>query len=221
MSTIYQWWRDVRLKFVSTLALALAVCFTVVACSGGNTASSGGNQEVAGLSPEVVVDYIHTVAESDRTAYTKHVIGRLTKLEGKENEKGVVPAEATEFWQQENGVPLPAQMFRMGAELASEDGNFTYGLISPWNINDNQAPKDDFEKEGMAQVVETSEPYKAYREIGGSKYYSAIYPDVAVADACVTCHNEHPVHKERYADKVFKKGDVMGGVVINLPLKGA
>ncbi|MBE9029783.1 DUF3365 domain-containing protein [filamentous cyanobacterium LEGE 11480] len=224
MSAIYQWWRSLRLKFVSTLALALAICFTVVACGGGASTSSsggGGGTTVAGISPEVVVDYIHKVAESDRTAYTKHVIGRLTKLEGKDNKKGVVTAEATEFWKQEKGVPLPAQMFRMGAELASEDGNFTIGLISPWNINDNQAPKDDFEKAGMAKVVETAEPYKAAREIAGKKYYSAIYPDIAVADACVSCHNDHPVHKERHADKVFKKGDVMGGVVINLPLKGA
>ena len=218
MSTIYQWWRSLRLKFVGMVALGLAVAITAVACGGG---SGGGEGESVGISPELVVDYIHTVAESDRTAYTKHVIGRLEVLEGDENAKGVVPAEATEFWEQEEGIPLPAQMFRMGAELASSEGDFTYGLISPWNINDNQAPKDDFEKEGMDKVVETGEPYKAYREIAGSKYFSAIYPDIAVADACVTCHNEHPVHKERYPDKVFKLDDVMGGVVINLPLGGA
>ena len=133
----------------------------------------------------------------------------------------MVNAEATEAWQQKNGIPLPAQMFRMGSELASEDGDFTIGLISPWNINDNQSPKDDFEKTGMQKVVETGQPYKEYREIAGQKYLSAIYPDKAVAEACVTCHNTHPIHKERYPDKVFKLGDVMGGVVINLPLNNA
>ena len=36
-------------------------------------------------------------------------------------------------------------------------------------------------------------------------------------DGCWTagCHN---FHEERYPDKVFEMGDVMGGVVINLPI---
>ena len=209
------WMQGIRTKFFGLIAIALAVCLTIVACGGSPQASQS---EKVGISPEIVVDYIHKVAESDRTAYTKHVVNRLKTLEGNKKPKGVVNAEATEAWQQKNGIPLPAQMFRMGSELASESGDFTIGLISLWNINDNQAPKDEFEKVGMEKVVETGEPYKEYREIAGQKYMSAIYPDVAVAEACVSCHNRHPVHKERYPDKIFALGDVMGGVVINLPL---
>ncbi|MGK7876210.1 MAG: DUF3365 domain-containing protein [Xenococcaceae cyanobacterium] len=209
--------RRIKTKTLALFALAAVICFTAIACSGaGSQNQAGGN----GISPELVVDYIHTVAESDRTAYTKHVVNRLKKLEGNVKAKGVVNAEANEAWQQTGGIPLPAQMFRMGAELASEKGAFTYGLISLWNINDKQSPQDEFEKVGMEKVVETGEPYKEYREIAGKKYFSAIYPDKAVAEACVSCHNDHPIHKERYPDKVFKLGDVMGGVVINLPLEG-
>ena len=208
----------IKLKAMALIALALTICFTVIACGGDETASNANSGGAGGIDPSLVVDYIHKVAESDRTAYTKHVINRLTVLEGIEKPKGVVEGEATEAWEENDGIPLPAQMFRMGAELASESGDFTIGLISPWNINDNQAPKNDFEKEGMDKVVETGEPYKAEQEIGGQKYYSAIYPDKAVAEACVTCHNTHPIHKERFPEKEFKLGDVMGGVVINLPL---
>ncbi|NEQ79095.1 MAG: DUF3365 domain-containing protein, partial [Moorea sp. SIO2I5] len=82
------------------------------------------------------------------------------------------------------------------------------------------APKSEFEKKAMAEVVETGEPYKDYQEIAGTTYYSAVYPDKAVAEACVSCHNTHPVHKERYPDKVFEMGEVMGGIIINLPLEG-
>ncbi len=205
--------KSLKTKTLVLFALAITICFTAISCSGG-----GGSQASSGISPSLVVDYIHSVAEADRTAYTKHVVNRLQTLEGQEKPDGVVPAEATEAWQQGNGIPLPAQMFRLGAELASEKGQFTYGLISPWNINDSQAPKGEFEEAGMQQVVETGEPYKAEREIGGQKYFSAIYPDKAIAEACVSCHNNHPIHKERHPDKVFKLGDVMGGVVINLPL---
>ena len=208
--------RQFKTRAAALFALAAAILFTVVACSSGPAQDQG----QAGIAPELVVDYIHTVAESDRTAYTKHVVNRLKKLEGNEKPDGVVPAEAMEGWKEADGIPLPAQMFRLGAELASEDGAFTYSLISPWNINDNQAPKGDFETEGMQKVIETGEPYKGYQEVGDQKYYSAIYPDKAVAEACVSCHNNHPVHKERYPEKEFKMGDVMGGVVINLPIEG-
>lgn len=210
--------QNIKTKTIGLIALAVTICFTAIACSGG-----GSTQAEAGIPPEVAVDYVHTVLLADRTAYTKHVVNRLTKLEGKEKPDGVVPAEATEGWDQTGGVPLPAQMFRLGSELAADTAEekgigFTYNLISTWNINDSQAPKSEFEKKAMEIVNETGEPYKEYQEIGGQKYFSALYPDKAVAEACVTCHNTHPVHLERYPDKVFKMDDVMGGIMINLPI---
>ncbi len=212
------WTRSTKSKITAIIVFALTLVITAVACSGG-----GGNQaaNADGIPPEVVVDYIHTVAASDRTAYTRHVVNRLSTLEGIENEDGVIEAEATEFWEENDGIPLPAQMFRMGAELASEGGNFTIGLISTWYINDAHEPRGEFEETGVKEVEETGETYKGYQEVSGQRYYSAIYPDKAVAPACVSCHNTHPVHLERYPDKVFEMGDVMGGVIINLPLDNA
>ena len=209
----------VKTKTIGLIALAITICFTAIACSGG-----GSTQTEAGISPEVVVDYVHTVLMADRTAYTQHVVNRLKTLEGKDKADGVVPAEATEGWDQAGGVPLPAQMFRLGSEVAAETADekgigFTYNLISTWNINDSQAPKSEFEKKAMEEVNKTGEPYKEYQEIGGQQYFSALYPDKAVAEACVSCHNNHPVHLERYPDKKFEMDDVMGGVIINLPIE--
>lgn len=214
MLTMNNLFSRTKTKIIGLIALAITICFTAIACGGGSS-----TQAAAGVAPELVVDYIHTVLLADRTAYTKHVINRLQKLEGKEKPDGVVPAEATEGWQQTGGVPLPAQMFRLGSEVALENSDaFTYGLISPWNLNDNQAPRNEFEKTAMDEVVKTGEPYKGYQEIAGQTYYSAVYPDKAVAEACVTCHNTHPVHLEKYPDKVFQLDDVMGGIIINLPI---
>ncbi|MDJ0743540.1 MAG: DUF3365 domain-containing protein [Xenococcaceae cyanobacterium MO_167.B27] len=209
----------IKTKAIGLIALATTICFTAIACSG--TVNS--TQATPGIPPEVVVDYIHTVLLADRTAYTKHVVNRLKTLEGKTKAKGVVPAEATEGWEETGGIPLPAQMFRLGSEIAAETSEekgigFTYNLISTWNLNDNHAPKSDFEKRAMEEVNKTGEPYKEYQEIGGQKYFSALYPDKAVAEACVTCHNTHPIHLELYPDKKFKLDDVMGGVIINLPI---
>jgi hypothetical protein len=46
-------------------------------------------------------------------------------------------------------------------------------------------------------------------------YFQAIYADRAVSQACVDCHNTHP-HSPK---KDFKLGDVMGGLVIEIPLE--
>ena len=49
---------------------------------------------------------------------------------------------------------------------------------------------------------------------GGKKYFTAVYADIAVATPCVGCHNGH----KDTPKKGFKMGDVMGGVVIRIPL---
>ena len=207
--------KRVRARTLALLALAAAVCFAAVGCSGGSstTATAGPT-----ISPDLVADYIHTVLAADRTAYTKHVVNRVKTLEGKPKETGVLEVESTEGWQQTDGIPLPAQMFRLGSEIANESGYFTYNLISPWYINDNHGPKSEFETTALDAMVESGEPYKGYQEVGDQAYFSAMYPDKAVAEACVTCHNTHPIHLERYPDKIFEMGEVMGGVVINIPV---
>lgn len=212
--------RRLRAKTMALLALAAAICFTAVACSGGG---GGGTATATGpaIAPELVADYIHTVMAADRTAYVKHVVNRVKTLEGKAKEEGVLEVESTEGWLQTDGIPLPAQMFRLGSEIANEEGGgaFTYNLISTWNLNDSQGPKSDFEKASIEEMNETAEPVKGYQEVGDQAYFSAMYPDLAVAEACVTCHNTHPLHLERYPDKVFELGDVMGGVIINIPVE--
>ena len=211
-----------KTRTIGLIAIAITICFTAIACGGGGTTT----EAAGGISPEVAVDYVHTVLLADRTAYTKHVVSRLKKLEGKDKPDGVIDAEATEGWEETDGVPLPAQMFRLGSEVALETAEkkgigFTYNLISTWNINDSHAPKSEFEKTAMEEVDKTGEPYKGYQEISGQKFFSAVYPDKAVAESCASCHNTHPVHLERYPDKVFKLDDVMGGIIINLPIESS
>ena len=218
MTLVQRWMNTLRTRTVAFIAIITAVAVTAVACGGGGSTTA---TAAPGIAPELVADYIHTVMEADRTAYTRHVVNRATTLEGKENTDGVVPVEATEAWQQGEGIPLPAQMFRLGSEIANEKGYFTYNLISPWYINDSHEPKEGFEQTAMNALLETSEPYKDYQEVGDQQFFSALYPDIAVAEACVTCHNTHPIHLERYPDKQFVMDEVMGAVVINIPLEGA
>ena len=163
--------------------------------------------KATGISPKVMADALHAVMESDRTVYTRNVVNRL------QNEENVI--KASEHWKDEKALPLPAQMFRMGAEMVqSKNAGFTYSLLSPWPVNKQNAPKTDAEKAGLDFIVanEGTENYYTEETLGGKKYFTAVYADVAVAKACITCHNDHKDSPRTD----FKMGDVMGGVVIRI-----
>ena len=162
----------------------------------------------AEITPQRMADSIYAVIESDRSVYTRNVVQRL------QNEEEVITAE--EHWKQEQALPLPAQMLRMGAEgVAEKDSGFSYALLSQWPINKQNAPKTPMEKEGLAFVENNpGKNFYGTEELGGKKYYTAVYSDVAVSKACVKCHNDH-LDSPRTD---FKLGDLMGGVVLRISL---
>jgi len=164
--------------------------------------------EANGISPQEMADALHAVMAADRTIYTQKVVNRLM------NAEQVI--EASEHWQDDKALPLPAQMFRMGAEMVSDQNvGFTYALLSMWPINKQNAPKTDAEKVGLQQVADNpNENYYTEEKLGGKTYFTAIYADTAVAQACVECHNSH----QDSPRSDFEIGDVMGGIVVRIPL---
>jgi len=165
-------------------------------------------EQSAGVSPKLMADAIHSVLEADRTVYTKKVITRLVK------EEKVI--KASEQFEDDKALPLPAQMFRFGSELVAEkDSGFSYSLQSLWPINKQNEPKTEAEKTGLKYIADNpGQNYYTEETLGGTNYYTAVYPDVAVAPPCVDCHNDH----KDTPKTDFKIGDVMGGVVIRIPL---
>lgn len=162
----------------------------------------------SGYSPRQMADALFTVMASDRAVYTKNVVQRL------QNDEKVI--KASEHWQDDKALPLPAQMFRMGAEtVAGKNAGFTYALLSLWPINKQNEPKTDVEKIGLKYIADAkgASNYYADEVLGGKKYFTAVYPDVAVSPACVKCHNNH----EDSPRTDFALNDVMGGVVIRIP----
>jgi hypothetical protein len=163
----------------------------------------------SGFTPKQMADGLFAVMSSDRAVYTKQVVNRL------QNEEKVL--KATEHWKDDKTLPLPAQMFRMGAEeVTAKNPGFSYALLSLWPINKQNAPKTDAEKAGLQFVAESKGATNYYAEetLGGKKYYTAVYADIAVSKACVTCHNGHADTPR----EDFALNDVMGGVVIRLPI---
>lgn len=193
-----------------TKRIALHVALTVGgltlgACGGSPPAEAS---KTASVTPRQMADALHAVMEADRTVYTRHVVNRL------QNEEKVI--KASEHWRDEKALPLPAQMFRMGSEMAAQkNAGFSYALLSMWPVNRQNAPKTDAEKAGLQAVVDTKgENYYTEETLNGKMYFTAVYPDVAVAPACISCHNAH-----RDSPRTdFQMGDVMGGVVVRIPV---
>lgn len=160
----------------------------------------------AGVAPQKLADAVHAVLEADRAVYTREVVNRL------QNELGVI--KASEHWREDKALPLPAQMFRMGADLvAQQEAGVHYALLSPWPISRQNLPRTDVEKTGLDFVVKNpGQSFYGNEKLGDQSYFTAVYPDKAVAQACVDCHNQHASSPRRD----FALGDIMGGVVVRI-----
>jgi hypothetical protein len=190
-----------RVRSLCPLTLAVLVAVFVGGC--------GDRSQPEAISPQTVADAVHAVVEADRAVYASVVVNRL------QDEEKVIKASA--HWKDDKALPLPSQMLRLGAEKAAKkDLGFTYALLSQWPVNKQNAPKTAAEKTGLQFVVENpGKNYYTEEELGGARFFTAVYPDVAVAPACVECHNHH----QDSPRTDFKLGDVMGGVVVRVPLK--
>ncbi len=165
------------------------------------------------ITPKTMADALHMVMDSDRAVYTRRIVNRLAA-----KDKVIT---ASEHFEDEQALVLPAQMFRFGAEMVAEraaespDVNFSYSLQSLWPINKQNAPKTDAEKVGLKFVAENKgENYYTTEKLGDQDYFTAVYADTAVSPVCASCHNDH-IDTPR---SDFKIGDVMGGVVIRIPV---
>ena len=160
-----------------------------------------------GISPEKVADYVHAIIQADRTIYTTLVVTRM-------QDKHIV--NATEHWEQDNALPLPAQFLHHSGRLVAESGRgIRYRLISLSPIYQRNAPATDFERNALITLTRLPDhPVTGIVSSGKKQFFQAIYPDRAVSATCVSCHNSHPLSPKRD----FKTNDVMGGIAITIPL---
>jgi len=170
------------------------------------TVSMASDQEA--IPPGTVADYIHAILEADRTFYTIHVVERMQKGQG--------PAASEDWRAKKNLLPLPAQFLKESGDLAAKTGSTVrYRLISLWPINPDNGPYGEIEKKGLETVRDHPDRTATARvTVGTQVYFQAIYPDHAVSETCIACHNTHP----RSPKHDFKMNDVMGGLLIEIPL---
>ena len=160
-----------------------------------------------GIPAETVADHVHAVLQADRAFYTIDVVERMQA-------KGIVVA--SENWRETNTLPLPAQFLQESNRLVgSTRTGIGYRLTSLWPINKRNGPKTESEHAGLQETL--LHPTRPYTEVvmnGQDLYLQAVYADKAVSQACIGCHNAHPDSPKRD----FKQNDVMGGMIVTIPL---
>jgi hypothetical protein len=142
--------------------------------------------------PQEMADALHTVIAADQERCFQP--GR---------ELSLMAAHAVELREASQSVQ------QQGAE-------FHYVLRSLWPINPKSAPETETEKTGLRFVAGDPESnYYAEESLGGRRYFTAVYAVAATGGACADCHNRDV----RSPKKDFKAGDVMGGLIVRVPLE--
>lgn len=149
------------------------------------------------VSTRKMANSLHAVIAADQQAYAELVA----------QAKG--PAAAA--------LPPHAQVLRQAAQSIQKKGaEFSYTLRSLTPINASNGPQTDGEKAGLDFVAQNpGEVYTTEEELGGRSYFTAIYAERATIASCVECHNADGKSPRRD----WKVGDVMGAVVVRVPLE--
>ncbi len=198
------------------------------------------NAQIIELQATKMAATIATQVVTDRKHYVQKVVSKL---------------KGTEFGAKEGAdpdsphVPLPAT-FVMGVadEISNNQHEYSYKLVSQWNVNDGNALGDDFLKSGFENLLEQEKLAKQNGELSPEKRFSGWKPytqvlsvdgrqvlrfvtaDAAIGASCVSCHNQIEQRSEIMAARrkagvdtghTFQLNDLMGAVAVDIDLEEA
>lgn len=189
------------MKWTTSMSLVAAFALSCLPARGSAA-------DIPTVSPEAVADYVYAVVQNHRTFYTTHVVQLL-------EEQGVAKAGG-EWATQKKTIPLPVQVINETSQgFSAKFSGLRYQLVSLWPINVKNAPRDQLDKNSLEGLsLRPERPISRIIKIEDQSYFRAIYPDIAVSQTCVSCHNSHPNSPK----KDFQVGDIMGGLVIEFPV---
>ena len=188
--------------------LAGSILFAGAGCRPDSPKKPEASQPVVTFKPQEMADALHAVIAADREVYARQVVQRLAEVKS---------ANVSEAWKTNGSPPLPPHLLRPASESVQQKGaEFHYVVRSLWPINPKNAPETATEKTGLQYLLDHPDSnYYSEESLGGRRYFTAVYPDRAIVPACVECHNQHPNSPKRD----FELGDIMGGMVVRVPLE--
>jgi len=181
------------------LVVASFVLLMVCGCGPKETPSPFVRPKPAvAFKPQEMADALHAVIAADRQVYAQY----FDQISGASGTKQ---------------SPLPAHLLREASEAVQQKGaEFHYVVRSLWPSNPKNAAETPTETAGLKAVLEhPDQNYYSEESLGGRRYFIAVYPDRAFVPSCVNCHNQLSASPKRD----FKQGDVMGGMIVRVPLE--
>lgn len=165
--------------------------------------------KITTISTRKMADSLHAVIAADREAYARLVVQRLAF--------DAARIDVSEQWKERDCLPTHAQVLReAGTSIQKRGAEFSYALRSLWPINPSHGPQTEAEQTGLEFVARSpGQRYSTEETLGGRSYFTAVYADVASLSSCVECHNRHP----RSPRRDFRVGEVMGAIVVRVPLE--
>lgn len=146
---------------------------------------------------------------ADRSTYTERVVAKL-------QDGGTdFTFHDTKTLTDGHALPLPASFVHLTSDIVASKGFHKADLISLWNINPDKKPAtDDVRRALHALELRPEEAQEIVIDQGPEARFIQVTADIASAQGCVDCHNHHPASKKHD----FRLNDVMGGLVISVPL---
>ena len=112
---------------------------------------------------------------------------------------------------------IPSKFLRELSDSIGVKEGFSINLISLTPINKDKGPNDDFQHKGLKALATGDEiEYYTFEDVDGSYSLRYLLSDIAINEACVSCHNSHGGSARRD----YEVGSVMGGVEVIIPVRG-
>jgi len=205
-----------RTRAALQAAFSLAFFVAVLALGGRSSSASGTGDAPASpppsngaISPQDQADALHLVIAADREMYCKEYVAR--------QQGDAPPANAPAAGKPGEAWPPPCEMFRRAAEsIQSKGAEFSYALRSLRSVDGCNGPQTELEQRGLAFVKgHPNQNYYGREMLGGRRYFTAVYPDLPAAGACVYCHNR----RSASTPQRHQVGEIMGAIVVRVPLE--
>ena len=190
-------------------ALLLAALVAVIALralrAGPSAGNAAPNADTNGaISPKDEADSLHFVIAADREALCRDYLAHR-------------PADAAARGGPGEPWPCPSVALRDACEsIQSRGAEFSYALRSPDPLGPRNGPQTDLEQAALAFIAgHPGQNYYGRETLGGRSYFTAVYPDLPAAAACVECHNRAP----GAAARPRRASEALGCVVVRVPLE--
>ena len=146
---------------------------------------------------------LNSMVTTFRSYYASNVVGRIQKNKGQST-------PAHNYKDIDGGIPIPATLsIELGDLIGKKGGKIGYRFVSD-HVFKNREPHllSVFEGTAIRQFRETRDPDDSATEITGSILNRKIQMAVPVimGEACVSCHNSHPLSPKTD----WKAGDIRG-----------